>query len=263
MLPDMHELKDVIIQAAEQELLPRFTADVVCTRKADRSIVTEADVAMQQRVREELTRRWPQHGFLGEEMSTQEHRRLLGALDGGLWCLDPLDGTTNFVSGVSYFSVSLALVKAEGPVLGLVYDPMRRECFAAQKGQGAWLGDTRLGTIEKGLTLAQCIAGIDFKRLPPELAVRLVRESPYGSQRNLGSAALDWCWLAAGRFDVYLHGGQKLWDYAAGSLVLQEAGGHAVTVQGEPVFSAGIQPRSVVAALDSRLFDEWRRWIAR
>lgn len=261
MLPDRQELQDIVAAAAERELLPRFSTDIARLRKADRSVVTEADLAMQQRIGEELARCWPQYGLLGEEMSSREQRRLLGTLDGGLWCLDPLDGTTNFVSGIPFFSVSLALLTAEGPLLGLVYDPVRRECFAAERGRGAWLDGRRLEPGDKGLTLAQCTAGVDFKRLPPALAVSLVQRAPFGSQRNLGSAALDWCWIAAGRLDLYLHGGQKLWDYAAGSLILQEAGGHALTLEGEAVYSPSIRPRSVVAARDGRLFREWTRWI--
>jgi myo-inositol-1(or 4)-monophosphatase len=73
--------------------------------------------------------------------------------------------------------------------------------------------------------------------------------------------ALDWCWIAAGRCHVYLHGRQNIWDYAAGNLVLQEAGGHAMTLSGEPVFVSALQPRSAVAALDAALFEEWTRWL--
>lgn len=103
---------------------------------------------------------------------------------------------------------------------------------------------------------------VDFKRLGSVLATELVTRPPYSSQRYLGSGALEWCWLAAGRFHVYLHGKQKLWDYAAGALILSEAGGCAETLQGEPIFSHELQPRSVVAAADARSFAEWRTWLA-
>jgi myo-inositol-1(or 4)-monophosphatase len=84
---------------------------------------------------------------------------------------------------------------------------------------------------------------------------------PYSSQRSFGSVALDWCWLAAGRCHVYLHGGQKLWDYAAGGLILEEAGGRAVTLAGEEIRYGELKSRSVAAALDPVLFREWAGWL--
>src|SRR5690606_37453944 len=85
---------------------------------------------------------------------------------------------------------------------------------------------------------------------------------PYGSQRNFGACSLEWCWLAAARFHIYLHGGQKLWDYAAGSLVLKEAGAPAATLTGEEVFALDLAPRSVVAAIDPETFAKWQKWLA-
>jgi myo-inositol-1(or 4)-monophosphatase len=81
------------------------------------------------------------------------------------------------------------------------------------------------------------------------------------SQRNFGASTLDWCYVAAGRFDVYLHGGQKLWDYAAGCLILAEAGGHMCTMEQDDFWAADLWHRSTIAALDGVLFQEWVRWI--
>jgi myo-inositol-1(or 4)-monophosphatase len=260
MWAELERLRAIVSHAAEQELLPRFAA-VERGRKADGSLVTEADLAMQQRMQDALAKYWPAYRLLGEETEEQCKRQLLADDTAPMWCLDPLDGTTNFTAGVPFFSVSLALLSGGEPVLGVVYDPMRRECFMTQKGQGAWLDGTRLVPKRFGLRLTQCIALVDLKRLKPALACRLAQKPPYSSQRSFGSVALDWAWLAAGRVHVYLHGGQKLWDYAAGSLILQEAGGHAVSLEGEPLGYQAAQPRSVVAALDSDLFQEWRAWI--
>jgi myo-inositol-1(or 4)-monophosphatase len=105
------------------------------------------------------------------------------------------------------------------------------------------------------------MAQIDFKRLPPGLARELVAQPPYSSQRNFGASTLEWCYVAAGRFDVYLHGGQKLWDYAAGSLILEEAGGFMCTLQHDDFWSDTLWKRSAIAARESRLFDAWKRWI--
>ncbi|KPK37921.1 MAG: inositol monophosphatase [Gammaproteobacteria bacterium SG8_47] len=263
MLPDLETLTALVRQSAEQELVPRFAACGL-RFKADGSIVTEADLAMQQRLSDALAAHWPHFQLLGEEMSEPEQHALLERADHGLWCLDPLDGTSNFAAGVPFFAVSLALLVKGEVVLGLVYDPVRRECFTARRGEGAWLNGKPLERLGSAPTLAlkRCLAAVDFKRLPKRLALRLAEQPPYASQRSFGSVALDWCWVAAGRFHVYLHGRQKLWDYAAGSLVLAEAGGHATTLEGDEVFRAELQPRSAVAALSPALFSEWVQWLA-
>ncbi|MGD8618608.1 MAG: inositol monophosphatase [Gammaproteobacteria bacterium] len=252
-------LREIVISAAREELLPRF-ARVRRGRKADGSVVTEADLLVQQRIAGELRTRWPEVLFLGEEMPPAEQDALLKT-DKPLWCLDPLDGTGNFAAGIPFFSVSLALLGQGRIMAGIVYDPVRDECFSALQGQGARLNDTVLSTVHAGLTLQQATGLIDFKRLPLELAIRLVSEVPYASQRSFGSVALDWCWIAAGRCHVYLHGRQNIWDYAAGHLILQEAGGHAATLSGDTVFVNALQPRSAVAALDADLFAEWTCWL--
>jgi myo-inositol-1(or 4)-monophosphatase len=262
MLPALETLRDIVRAAARTELMPRF-AEVARHLKHDGSVVTEADVAMQRRIKSDLARRWPEYDFLGEEMAGHEHERLTAAASKGLWCVDPLDGTSNYASGIPFFAVSVALLVDGRPEIGLVYDPMRDECFLARRGQGAWLNDIRLGVPAPPPpeALARCIATVDFKRLTAPLAARLGAHPPYGSQRNFGASSLEWCWLADGRFHLYLHGGQKLWDYAGGHLILSESGGCACTLEGEDVFSHGISPRSVVAAVTPRLFAAWKAWL--
>ncbi|MEE8482170.1 MAG: inositol monophosphatase, partial [Acidiferrobacterales bacterium] len=252
---------DILTKAAAEELLPRF-AEVVRAHKVDGSIVTEADISMQSVVQKLLADKWPEYGFLGEEMSEHEQRQHWENPGNGIWCLDPLDGTSNFANGIPFFSVSLALIIDGEPVLGIILDPMRNECFTAERGKGAWLNGVALTTDVPHVSLTRSIAVVDFKRLPDKLAARLGASPPYGSQRNFGSSALDWCWLAADRYQVYVHGGQKLWDYAAGSLIFQETGGLAKTLAGEDVFSGDFEPRSVVAALDPNTFDLWWKWIS-
>jgi myo-inositol-1(or 4)-monophosphatase len=255
----LERLRGIVVGAAREELLPRF-ARVKRGRKADGSVITEADLVVQQRISGELRAHWPDTLFLGEEMPAAEQETMLQT-GKPLWCLDPLDGTSNFAAGIPFFSVSLALLEQGRVVAGIVYDPVRDECFTALHGQGAWLNDAALTVVRAGLTLQQATGLVDFKRLPRELAVRLVTGIPYASQRSFGSVALDWCWIAAGRCHVYLHGRQNIWDYAAGHLVLQEAGGHSATLSGEPVFINALQPRSAAAALDVDLFREWSRWL--
>ena len=261
MPTELETLRKLLRQHAEQELLSRFE-QVDREFKRDGSIVTEADLAMQASLRRALAGQWPGIPLLGEEMPAAEQASLLDAADGPVWILDPLDGTSNFSAGIPFFSVSLALIRDGRPMLGLVYDPVRDECFAAARGQGAWLNARILGSSMPELPLARCTACVDFKRLKPGLARRLAEAPPYSSQRSFGSVALDWCWIAAGRVHLYLHGRQKLWDYAAGCLILEEAGGHSVGLDGEPVFQGNLEPRSAVAALSGTLFRDWRRYLA-
>jgi myo-inositol-1(or 4)-monophosphatase len=257
---DLDRLQRLVVEAAREELVPRF-AHASARRKADNSIVTEADFAMQRRLTAALREQWPGIPLLGEEMEAAEQEQLLAASDAGLWCLDPLDGTSNFAAGLPFYAVSLALLRDGEVDLGIIYDPAREECFTARRGEGAWLNGARLGNRRPEPPLSRGIALVDFKRLPTALAARMATEPPYRSQRSFGSVALEWCWLAAGRAHVYLHGKQKLWDYAAASLILAEAGGRAVTLEGETVFRSALAARSTAAALEPRLFDEWARWL--
>jgi myo-inositol-1(or 4)-monophosphatase len=260
MFAEASAVVDLTRRIARAELLPRFAGSVQ-NLKADGSVVTAADQAMQERMQEELVRRWPEYPLLGEEMSAAEQSRLLGSPGAGLWVLDPLDGTSNFAVGFPCFSVSLALLKEGRTAFGLVYDPIRDEAFTAwQEGEVLCNGQP-LRRSPGPSSLAEALAAVDFKRLEKNLAARLAADPPYRSQRSIGSVALDWCWLAMGRFHLYLHGKQSLWDYAAGELILTRAGGFSCTLTGAPVFDATITPRSVVAAADEHLFRRWRGWI--
>ncbi|CAI8829963.1 inositol monophosphatase family protein [Methylococcus capsulatus] len=260
MFPEIATLETLLRDVAREELLPRF-AHAQRSVKPDGSIVTEADLAVQERLAGELRKLTPDVEVLGEEMSRDEQESLVARAGAGLWCLDPLDGTSNFAAGIPFFSISLALIREGGSVLGLVYDPVRGECFVASAGEGAWVNGERLLPRRVGLSLRRCIAVVDFKRLDRALRRRLVDEPPFSSQRNFGSTALEWCWLAAGRYHLYLHGGQKLWDYAAGMLILAEAGGRATRLAREVSVAADMGVRSAVAALDPDLFGQWVAWL--
>jgi myo-inositol-1(or 4)-monophosphatase len=260
MIPLLEPLKEIVIAAAREELLSRFN-HIGFEVKSDNSLVTEADYAVHRRLDAALAQYAPGVRFLSEEMPAEEQEALLAA-GGPLWCLDPLDGTTNFVAGVPIFCVSLALLQGDRPVLGIIYDPVRDECFHAQEGGGAFLNGCPIPFKPPTTELKRSLAVVDFKRLAPALRQRLMEEFPVASFRSFGSSALEWAWIAAGRGHVYLHGGQKLWDYAAGSLILAEAGGRSSTLQGEPVYIPAMTSRSVVASLYGTLFDPWRAWIA-
>nr|VFK23800.1 MAG: myo-inositol-1(or 4)-monophosphatase [Candidatus Kentron sp. LFY] len=260
MQPDPNKVDELLRMAAHEELLPRL-AHVRRSVKADGSLLTEADLAMSVRLREELARYRPNIGFLSEEASLDEQRDLLQAPPPLFWCLDPLDGTSNFVAGVPFFAVSLALIEKGQSIFGIVYDPIRDESFVAIKGRGATYNGKPLILKPMNIPLEYSMALVNFKHLDMGLALRLLRSPPYGSQRNYGACALEWAWLAAGRGHIALHGGQRIWDVAAGSLIFTEAGGACSTLDGAEFLNLTLAPCSVIAARDSCLFMEWRDWL--
>lgn len=260
---DFEQISALVEQVAQEELAPRFNR-VRGSLKADGSLITDADTAVQSRLIGELQARWPEIPVLGEEMSSERQQAILAGAQ-AFWCLDPLDGTTNFVAGLPYFAVSLALIEAGTAVGGVVCDPQRRENFRAKRGAGAWLNGERLRVRQVPDRLSECVALVDMKRLDPDLGRRLVTEPPFRSQRSFGAVALDWCWLAASRCHIYLHGRQNIWDYAAGSLVLAEAGG-VVCLTDRPAGACEprlyLGTRTGVGAVSQELFDDWRRYIS-
>jgi myo-inositol-1(or 4)-monophosphatase len=257
---DQQAFHKLIRMAGREELLPRF-AQVARSFKMDGSIVTQADLIVQARLIDALPSLLPGSVVLSEEMPEVEQRRLLSSGQ-PCWCLDPLDGTSNFAAGIPYYAISVALLENGKVTVAAVYDPERDELFHAHMSSGVMLNGEPAAsavmneTVDE-IALNQSIALIDFKRLDPALSTRLVSSPPYKSQRSFGSVALDWCWLAANRVHVYLHGRANIWDYAAGQFIFQQAGGHSCTLQGEPIFAAKLEARSCVAATTEKLFDEW------
>lgn len=249
-------IKKNVMRIANEEILPRFERTSI-DYKNDGSIITETDIAVQNRLEALLAEATPDIPFLGEEMPSEQQARLIAESNSGLWCLDPLDGTSNYASGIPFFAVSLALLRDSKPVFGLVYDPIRDECFSAEQNKGAWLNNQQLKCKDDARPLKKGIAVVDFKRLTPEMVRLLAEQPPYASQRSFGSVALDWCWLAANRYHVYLHGKQKAWDYSAGQLILEEAGGYSSTLAGTPVSDGQLIPQSAVASNSARLYEQW------
>jgi len=260
LLPDIELLKLLVKNAAIEILLKDFGCSEF-EYKNDGSVVTPADIAMQDRLTKELKQHWPGYDILGEEMTESEQLAVIES-GKGYWCIDPLDGTSNYAAGLPFFAVSIALIINQQQQLGLIFDPVRDEMFTAIKGEGAYLNGASVDPSQMKFTENKpVVAEIDLKRLPEKLVVKLVTERIFASQRNIGSSAIDWCWMAAGRFDIYLHGGQKLWDYAAGSLIFSEAGGRSVSLDDAPVFRGQLEVRSVLACYDDKLFKYWYEWI--
>jgi len=195
-------------------------------------MVSDADRDAEALVQGMLSAERPADGLLAEEGSHSATE------SGRCWVIDPLDGTTNFLYGFPSWAVSVALEDDQGGLVGVVHDPLRAETFAAVRGGGAWLGEGVLSVAQGGGTLDTALVATGFSYEPDrrrEQAEVLARVLPRVRDiRRAGAAALDVCWVAAGRVDGFYERGLKHWDFAAASLVVSEAGGVVMALDGEP-----------------------------
>ena len=201
--------------------------------KAPADLVTDADVASQAAIRSVIATRYPDHLFMGEESTSK-----LGALeaDEHVWLVDPLDGTTNYVHGYPCYAVSVAVARANELLAGVIYDPLRDECFAAELGRGAWCNGSAIHTSDVavvGTALLAVSLPARVKGDSPDLAdfVRVVQVCQ--AIRRSGSAALNLAYVAGGRLDGFWATHIHPWDVAAGVLLVREAGGIVTGRDGE------------------------------
>jgi len=242
----------ILKQAGKDIVLPAFHTSIQTTSKADGSVVTDTDLASQHFIQQELKKLDESVAFLGEEMTEAEQLACLQQSDGRYWCLDPLDGTTNFAAHFPGFAISLALIDSGLVQLACIYDPVRDESFTAIRNGGAQLNDVVISASEH-VDLAHGVGFIDFKRLEPSLASSLATRPCYRSQRNIGSCALEWAWLAAGRGHFIVHGGEKIWDFAAGSLIAGEAGCMVSDFDSRPLFPCATLSSPVLATCNDAI----------
>ena len=256
----LESVTDLVKQVSTRILLPSY-AKVKASEKSDGSLVTEADINAHKALSIGLPKILD-YPVLSEEMGVDDQQKIISYASPSYWCIDPLDGTTNFTTGIPYWCMSIALIKNGKQKLAVVYDPNRDECFAASDDNKSTLNGSAMVNLNDGvLSVKQSIGLIDFKRLDSQTASSLATNPPYRSQRSFGASALDFCWIAARRCQLYLHGKQKLWDYAAGLLILQQAGGKAETFQGEEIFQNNLQSKSVIAASTKELMIQWKSCI--
>jgi myo-inositol-1(or 4)-monophosphatase len=253
-------VEELAVNVSKKIILPHFSS-VHATMKSDGSLVTDVDVRAQTELSEQLVI-LADLPVLSEEMTQLQQQAVIDAENSDYWCIDPIDGTSNFVYGVPYWCVSIALILGGRIKLGVVYDPNRDECFSASDSSVTTINGQPLPTDRTMpvTELSHCLGMIDFKRLPPLVAQKIASDPPFRSQRSFGASALDLCWIAAQRCHVYLHGQQKLWDHAAGLMILEQAGGHAETFRGETVFQNNLQPKSVLAASTGLLMKKWKTY---
>lgn len=251
----LKQLEQLVATTADR-ILNRYFLQTTAQFKTDGSIVTEADLAMQEALTRELNEIAPEIAMLGEEMNPQQQSDVIHS-GKAYWCLDPVDGTNNFHHGIPLFAVSLALIQQQQVRMGIIYDPVRKEIFSAITGGGLRINGKAFNKRLQPEQLKHCLASVDFKRLKTDTRQRLFEHMPFKSQRNIGTCALEWAWLAAGRTQLLLHGGEKFWDYAAGYLMLNEAGGLSCTLSRESVFNNSLQDRSIIAASNKSLHALW------
>jgi myo-inositol-1(or 4)-monophosphatase len=224
------------MQAAEEaarlggQVLRHWSSKFTVREKSRANLVTEADHASQQTIHEFLSRRYPQHGFLGEEGLDEPRPQ-----SPFRWVIDPLDGTTNYVHGFPYYAVSIGLEQDGELIAAAVYNPITEEMFLAAAGQGAWLNrqPLRCSAIE-ALPEAMLIGSLPVASDPNDVAVqRFVRMIGHAQTvQRTGSAALNLAYLAAGRIEGFWSSSLKPWDMAAGVLLVREAGGRVTRLDG-------------------------------
>ena len=218
---DWQQVLELVRQAKPLITDEALLADVSAKGRAN--FVTHCDTAVQEFLQGELAARWPKIQFLGEEAAAAPD------FSGAVWVLDPVDGTANLMHHYRRSAISLALTVGGQPVCGVVYDPFADEVFSARAGEGA-LCNGRPMHVSEGVPLADSLISVGTSPYERELADanfalfrRLYEEC--ADLRRSGSAALDLAYVAAGRTEGYLERNLKPWDYAAGILLVQEAGG--------------------------------------
>lgn len=197
--------------------------DIAVRAKARNEFVTQVDHAAERVIMETIRARFPDHGFIAEESGYHAGTEYV-------WIIDPLDGTTNFIHGFPVFCVSIALRVRSQIEVAVVYDPCRQELFTAMRGAGAQLDGRRI-RVSKAAGLDGALIGTGFpyrsnvKWLPRYMPMLQTVMEQTAGVRRIGSAALDLCYVAAGRLDGFWEFGLAAWDIAAGSLLIREAGG--------------------------------------
>jgi len=264
-------LARLIRDVSAQELMPRFRR-VAAEKKHDGTVVTEADRAVEAALAKALPS-LVDCPVLGEEMPPSQQTAIWKDAE-WLWCVDPLDGTANFAAGKRSFGISVALMHRRRSVFGMIYDPNRDELFHASQGHGAFVVEKpavdklevphRL-KLHPAVSLSEAHLEIGrFKRLG-RLQSALRAHPPCRKFSQIGASVLQWCHLASGRIDVFLHAGERPWDYAAGALVLEESGGRIATLTHDDYWrtddAEAMWEQSVIAARHPALFEEWKRWV--
>ena len=215
------------------------------THKGEVDLVTSVDLAAERAVVAVIRERYPSHAILAEEVGA-----VAGDAEALHWLVDPLDGTTNFAHRHPHCAVSIACLRGETPVVGVIYDPMREELFTVRaEGPPRLNGKTIAVSDQPQLSQSLLATGFAYdRRERPEAYIPLFRAFMCAGQgvRRMGAAALDLAWVACGRLDGYWEANLNSWDVAAGAFLVQRAGGRVTTYDGG-CFNV-MQPARIVAS---------------
>jgi myo-inositol-1(or 4)-monophosphatase len=227
----------------------------ISNKEGINNLVTEADHASEKAIFEVIKKDFPDHYILSEEAGAivmdSEYK----------WVIDPIDGTVNFAHGIPICCVSIGLEHLGEMILGAVYNPFNQEFYFAQKGFGASLNDKAIRVSEETTVIKSCLVTgfpytyLDLPNGPLDVFARMIRKGV--PVRRLGSAAMDLCWVAAGRFDGFYEHKLQAWDSAAGFLIVEEAGGRVSDFKGQPY--SPYQPH--IVASNGKIHDELLAWI--
>jgi len=220
-------MKSLMLKAAKaagKVILENYKDIGTIKFKGPRNIVTKTDLLSEKAIMDTVKKKFPSHNFLTEESGSIRNSSKY------TWIIDPIDGTTNFVAKIPEFAVSIALAKRDEILMGAVYNPCTNEMYFAEKGKGSYLNNKKLHVSKKN-NLEHCILGFS---LPNDIGVGKKTLSILGKNfgmfrafRNFGSAALNLCYVANARFDLYFSLNIKAWDIAAAKLIVEEARGKA------------------------------------
>ncbi len=226
---------EVAIQAAREAgkiLEEYFDTEILKEYKEDKTIVTKADKESEAIIKSIICKTFPAHSMLGEETGMTENK------SDYLWYVDPVDGTKNFANGIPLFAVSIALAYKHELIIGVVYNPITRSLFYAEKGRGAYLNDKKISVSKDDREHAMITASRDStKQDEQKLFKELLYSFPkrvISSSRDLGCAALDLAYVARGGLEANIQLGLNTYDFAAGVCIVQEAGGKITTLDGSP-----------------------------
>lgn len=251
--------KQTLINATEagaKELMRFFNGTFIISNKEGiNNLVTEADHAADKAIQAVIKEAFPEHGIVSEEteetVSESEYK----------WIVDPIDGTVNFANGIPICCVSIGLERNGKMLMGAVYNPILNEFFFAEKGKGATLNNKKISVSNKTEVVRSClVTGFPYTYLdqpngPLQVFERLIRKGI--PVRRLGSAAIDLCWVAAGRFDGFYEHQLNAWDSAAGFIIVEEAGGKVTDLKGDTY--SPYQPG--IIATNGLLHDELVEWV--
>ncbi|MBQ6813937.1 MAG: inositol monophosphatase [Lachnospiraceae bacterium] len=247
-------IQTIMKSAGEIMRQQRKDCDIYVKGKSD--FVTAVDLKVQEYIFNSLREKYPWIGFIGEENSTDMDDKIENQKF--QWILDPIDGTTNYIYGYNLSAISLALKDSDKIVWGAVYNPFTDEMFSAKRGEGAYLNGQQINvTIKKDLS--ECLVAVGTSPYYKEIAENVFRKITEIYKQTLdirrtGSAALDLAYVASGRQDAYFEYNLKLWDYAAGAIILEEAGGIISDVEGEKPTYVGIS--NIVASCNEDIQKE-------